>query len=211
MYILVTQMEKTKAKLEVFDNQNNLLLTTEAFIGQEGLTKDKKEGDKQTPVGTFELGLLFGTHKKEILKRNYILDCEEKKSVSILDYKEKINNNIFNYNYIEINKNLYWVDDVKSKYYNKLVDISNVEKDWDSAEHLISYKNEYEYAIEIKINPKNIRGKGSATFLHCSTGKPTAGCIAIDKKYMEKIFSLIDENTKIIIKENINKGYFEVN
>lgn len=189
MYILVTQIEKTKAKFELFNNQNKLLLSTIAFIGQNGMTNDKKERDKKTPVGTFELGMLFGKHKKEILK-------------------SKINNTILDYNYIEINPNLYWVDDIKSKYYNKLVDISKVKKDWNSAEHLIKYKKEYEYAIEIKINPKNIKGKGSATFLHCWAGKPTAGCIAIDRKYMKKIFSLIDKNTKMIVKANLNKSYF---
>lgn len=183
MYILVTQIENTKAKLELFDNQNKLILKTIAFVGQNGMTNNKKEGDKKTPVGTFELGVMFGTHKKEI----------------------------FNCNYIQINPNLYWVDDVKSKYYNKLVDISKVEKDWNSAEHLIKYKEEYEYAIEIKINPKNIKEKGSATFLHCSTNRPTAGCISIDRKYMKRIFSLIDENTKIIVRAKLNESCFEVN
>ncbi|MDE5831152.1 MAG: hypothetical protein K2H53_06060 [Clostridia bacterium] len=56
---------------------------------------------------------------------------------------------------------MYWVDDPKSKYYNQLVNIKNIEKDWDSAEHLIDYPVQYEYLIEIKTNPNCIPGKGS--------------------------------------------------
>lgn len=157
--------------LELLDDNSKVILKTNAFIGENGLTKDKKEGDKKTPIGTFDLGIAFGTH-------------------------EKVDSKI---NYIQINKNLYWVDDVNSKYYNKLVDISKIEKNFKSAEHLCEFPKEYEYGIEIKTNPKNIKGKGSAIFLHCSTGKPTAGCIAINKKYMKKILEIIDKNTKIYI------------
>jgi len=94
---------------------------------------------------------------------------------------------------------MYWVDDSKSKYYNQLVNISQVKKDWDSAEHLIDYPIQYEYLIEIKANPNNIAQKGSAIFLHCSNNTPTAGCIAIDRDSMKKIVENIDEKTKIQI------------
>lgn len=99
----------------------------------------------------------------------------------------------------DITKNMYWIDDVESKYYNQLVDILKIQKDWKSAEHLIDYPVEYEYLIEIKTNPNNIPGNGSAIFLHCSNNKPTAGCIAIDREIMKKIIDNIDEQTKIKI------------
>ena len=168
---IITIEKNEVVTLELLDDNSKVILKTNAFIGKNGLTKDKKEGDKKTPIGTFNLGIAFGTH-------------------------EKINSKI---DYIKINKNLYWVDDVNSKYYNKLVDILNVEKDFKSAEHLCEFPKEYEHGIEIKTNPKNIKGKGSAIFLHCSTGKPTAGCIAINKKYMKKILEIIDKNTIISI------------
>jgi L,D-peptidoglycan transpeptidase YkuD (ErfK/YbiS/YcfS/YnhG family) len=96
---------------------------------------------------------------------------------------------------------MYWVDDFKSKYYNQLVDITRVEKDWTSAEHLIDYPIQYEYLIEIKTNPQNIAKKGSAIFLHCSNNEPTAGCVAINSMDMKKIVENIDKNTKIKIYE----------
>lgn len=98
-----------------------------------------------------------------------------------------------------INKYMYWIDDSKSKYYNQLINITKIKKDWKSAEHLIEYKKAYKYLIEIKCNPYNIPYKGSAIFLHCKYKKTTHGCIAIKQKTLKKIIKLMDNNTKIII------------
>lgn len=149
-------------------------IQTNAYIGENGTTTDKKEGDKKTPIGEFKLGLVMGTHsKQEILNKK-------------IQYKQ-------------INNKMYWIDDSKSKYYNELIDISQTKKDWNSAEHLINYPVQYEYLIEIKTNPKNIPQKGSAIFLHCTNNNATAGCIAIDKNIMKQIIENIDQNTKIQI------------
>ena len=104
---------------------------------------------------------------------------------------------------MKITNDMYWVDDSKSEYYNQLVDISKVKKDLNSAEHLIDYPIQYEYLIEIKTNPKNIKGDGSAIFLHCTNNKPTEGCIAVDRDIMRKIVENIDKYTKIIIRTSL--------
>ncbi len=148
---------------------------TECYIGKNGLTENKKEGDLKTPIGRFKLGLVFGTHDKKDIKLNS------------------------SFNYQKINKNLYWVDDINSQYYNQLVNTTQIEKDWNSAENLLENKLPYEYAIEIKTNPQNIKGKGSAIFLHCTTKPYTAGCVAIPKEKMKELLSLIDSSTEIII------------
>ena len=171
-------------KIYVFVSESNIgtlkfpkyNIETNAYIGINGITSEKKEGDGKTPLGEFELGIALGTHPMDKLKKTK--------------------------NYKQITENMYWVDDLKSKFYNKLVDTLSIEKDWNSAEHLIDYPIEYEYLIEIKANPKNIKGKGSAIFLHCSNNKPTAGCVAVDKKIMKKIIESIDEQTKIEILKN---------
>ena len=161
------------------DNENYYLnykeLNEICYIGKNGLTKNKIEGDFKTPIGLFDLGIVFGIRKKEELS---------------------LNNHI---EYYQINKNLFWVDDPNSKYYNNLVDITKVEKDWISAENLLDNKKPYEYAIEIKSNPHNIPGKGSAIFIHCKTKNYTAGCISIEKEKMKDLLASIDENTKILI------------
>ena len=51
-----------------------------------------------------------------------------------------------------------------------------VEKDWNSAEHLVDYPVQYEYLVEIKSNPLNVSGKGSAIFLHCSNNNARCQC-----------------------------------
>ena len=125
--------------------------------------------------GTFKIGIVFGLHDR----KNIYLD-------NSLEY-------------IKINENLYWVDDVNSKYYNRLVNIKKVDFDWKSAEHLIDYLVQYEYAIEVKTNPQNIPGKGSAIFIHCSNRNKTAGCVSLSKEKMINLLSKIDKNTIVII------------
>lgn len=120
-----------------------------AYLGRKGTTKNKVEGDKKTPLGVFELGIAFGMHERNFLKINPSIK------------------------YIKITESMYWVDDVNSKYYNQFVDCKTQIENWGHAEHLIDYKKEYEYAIEIKANPNNIPNKGSAIFMHCSNNKPT--------------------------------------
>ena len=166
-------------EIRVIIKSNNVILEfpkceilTSAFIGKNGYTKNKEEGDGCTPIGKFSLGLMLGTHS------------------NILNEK---------YNYIKINNNMYWIDDSNSKYYNRLVDVTKVKRDWNSAEHLADYPVPSEYLIEIKINELNNPNKGSAIFLHCSNGESTQGCIAINNKVMKKIVENINENTKINI------------
>ncbi len=161
----------SKGILEFFDD-NKKIFEIEAFLGRNGVTINKKEGDLKTPIGTFNLGIVFGMH-----------DIQKELKIP----------------YIQINKDLYWVDDVNSRYYNQLVDIQKISKDWKSAEHLSDYPRQYEYAMEIKTNPENIPGNGSAIFLHCSVQKPTAGCVAIEKEKMLEILKNIKENALISI------------
>lgn len=177
--IVVTQLKSTdKALLKFYERKDesfNLILKTDAFIGKNGMTVDKKEGDGKTPKGIYEFGLAFGMHNKKQIPIDSSIE------------------------YIQINENLYWIDDVNSIYYNQIVDSREVVKDWKSAEHLIEYPKQYEYAIEIKTNIGNIPGKGSAIFLHCSINKPTAGCIAIDRENMIKLFKMLKRGAIIII------------
>lgn len=167
--IYVCINDKTKGILR-FPKCN---IESTAYIGRNGTTKKKKEGDEKTPIGEFELGIILGNNPKGKNKNGL--------------------------KYMQITSDMYWIDDPKSKYYNKLIDVSEVEKDWSSAEHLIDYWVEYEYLIEIKVNPDNIPGNGSAIFLHCANNKPTAGCVAVDKVVMKKLVENINEHTKIEI------------
>ena len=169
--IYVKQMSKNKGILYYKD------VKCEAFLGANGLTHNKVEGDKKTPIGEFDIGMAFGMHNKNELYLDESI------------YYEKLTDS------------MYWISDSNSVYYNRFINTENTIQNWNCAEHLIDYTIQYEYAIEIKTNPNRVPKCGSAIFLHCSNGKPTMGCISIDSQYMKKIISEINSRTKVLILE----------
>ena len=157
---------KNKGTLEFKD------FTFKCSFGLNGLTKNKKEGDKKTPIGTFSLGKLFyraDKHKKPIT----------------------------NLNCLKINKKMGWCDDVKNKkIYNRLIKVNSKVKH----EKLYRADYKYDYLIPINYNSKRQLGKGSAIFIHLSKNlQPTAGCVALREKDFYIMLNLITRKTKIKI------------
>ena len=150
------------------------------LCGRNGCTAEKAEGDGKTPVGTYAFTMAFGT---------------EEDPGSILTYHT-------------LTKYDYWVDDPESSYYNRLVDIRKVEKDWKSAEAMASIIPHYRYGLALDYNGDCVPGKGSAIFLHCwkegDTG--TSGCIAIPEDTMKYLITVADKNTRIVIDSGIGQG-----
>ena len=89
----MTILVKNKHTLQVGE------FTFRCCIGKKGSTKNKKEGDKKTPIGTFKIENLY--FRKDRLKKPFtLLKC------------------------IEIKKNMGWCDDIRfPKKYNKLIKI----------------------------------------------------------------------------------------
>jgi len=142
-------------------------------VGKKGVTKFKKEGDLKTPKGTFEIENLY-YRKDRLEKPKTKLKC------------------------IEIKKNMGWCDDIKSKkYYNKLINT----KLKLHHEHLFREDHKYDLFIPVKYNFKKITpGKGSCIFLHLTNNyRPTAGCVALNKKDFIIMLKLVDKKTKIKI------------
>ena len=142
-------------------------------LGKKGITKNKLEGDKKTPKGTYDLGNLYfrnDKHKKPKTK----IKC------------------------IPINKEMGWCDDVyNKKNYNKLVQINENIK----CEKLYRNDNKYDFLIPVQYNSKKIiPGKGSAIFIHLTNNyKYTDGCIALKKNDFLILIKLINKKTKIKI------------
>ena len=140
-------------------------------VGKKGFIKNKFEGDKKTPKGTFALENL------------YFRNDRKKKPETELKT-------------IEIKKTMGWCNDIRSKkHYNKLIKISSILKH----DKLFRKDYKYDFVIPINYNTKNIKiGKGSAIFIHLSKRLlPTAGCIALQKKDFLILVKIIDKNTKI--------------
>ena len=142
-------------------------------IGKNGLKKNKIEGDKCTPKGTFNLGTLY--YRKDRVK----------KPISKLIVKK-------------IERNMGWCVDSKSKFYNK--EIKNNKKI--KHEKLFRKDYKYNFLLVIEYNIKRTKpNKGSAIFIHLTKNFiPTAGCIALLEKDFLILVKLI--NKKSIIKIN---------
>ena len=142
-------------------------------IGKNGFTKNKVEGDKKTPTGTFKIGNLY-----------YRNDKNQKPVTSL--------------KCIPINKSMGWCDDPKNqKNYNRLIKIKKNIK----FEKLFRKDGMYDFLIPIKYNAQKIvLNKGSAIFIHLTNNyKSTLGCIALKKKDFLILLKLIRRNTKIKI------------
>ena len=141
-------------------------------IGKKGFSNNKKEGDKKTPKGRYEIENLY-FRKDRIKIPRTSLKC------------------------IEITNKMGWCDDIKSKNYNKLINTKENVKH----EKLKRKDNKYDLLIPIKYNfikPKI--GLGSCIFIHLTKDyKPTAGCVALNKKDFLIMLKLINKKTKIKI------------
>ena len=142
-------------------------------IGKNGSTVKKKEGDKKTPKGTFEIQhLYFRKDRKQ--KPTTLLKC------------------------VEIKKDMGWCDDTRfPKKYNKLCKIDKNIR----SEKLTRKDDKYNLLIPIKYNfKKPISGRGSCIFIHLTKDyKPTAGCIALREKDFLIMLKLIKKNSKVEI------------
>ena len=142
-------------------------------IGKNGVVINKREGDKKTPKGLFNIEHVY-FREDRIKKPKTDLKC------------------------IKIEKNMGWCDDINyPKRCNKLIKINkNIQH-----EKLKRRDHKYDLLIPIKYNyNKPVSGKGSCIFIHLTKDyKPTAGCIALKKKDYLIMLRLINKNTKLKI------------
>ena len=162
--------------MQINVKRNNTILFDEfkfkCSLGKNGISSKKKEGDLKTPKGTYSIGPLF--YRKDKLK----------------NIKTKLKK-------IIIKKNMFWCDDIKSKYYNKLVRSNKIGR----CEKMFRGDNKYNLLIIINYNTQNtIKNKGSAIFIHLTENyKKTKGCVALKKKDMLILLKIINKKTKIKI------------
>ncbi|MGN0255429.1 MAG: hypothetical protein ACI4D6_05550 [Chordicoccus sp.] len=153
------------------------LLETNGYIGRNGLEKTA-EGDGKTPVGVYAAGTAFGSQPDP--------GCPA--------------------GYLQVDSSYYWVDDPSSQYYNRLVSTNEVQQDWSSGENIVGTGSAYNYVLSIGYNTDCTPGLGSAVFLHCSTGRPTAGCVSIPENEMITILQNLTDGCAFVIDtpENIS-------
>ena len=148
--------------------------------------KIKQEGDGNSPAGIFPLTAAFGTGTKP--------------SKLLLPYTK-------------LDQYTECVDDVKSSFYNKIVNRMQVGNfDWKSSEKMLAIGEPYGLGVFVGYNSFPVeKAKGSCIFLHiwknASTG--TAGCTAMDRRNIELLLSWIsvDKNPYLVqLPEDVYKS-----
>ncbi|MCP4132100.1 MAG: L,D-transpeptidase family protein [bacterium] len=143
-------------------------LPKSAIIGHKGFAgiDMKKEGDGKTPSGIYTLGTAFG-------------------------YGKTVETGL---PYRQTGKNDFWVDDPKSKQYNKWI---NGKPKAASFEKMKRKDDLYKLGIVIHYNMAPIiRGKGSAIFIHIwsPNGSATTGCISLSERDVREILEWLKKS-----------------
>ena len=159
-------------KLKNKDTLNVGEFKLKCCIGKKGISKNKIEGDLQTPSGIFKLGNLYWRSDR-IKKPETKLFCKK------------------------IKKNMGWCNDSNSIYYNKEIQINKKVKH----EKLYRHDYKYDLFILVKYNYLKVKkNKGSAIFIHLTKNyKATSGCIAVSKKDFLILSKMLKKNSQIII------------
>lgn len=140
------------------------LAWAELLNGDMDMTKIKQEGDGNAPAGMFPLVAAFGTASKP----------------SAVELP-----------YTKLDKWTECVDDVKSSFYNRIVNRMQVGNfDWKSSEKMLEVGPRYDLGIVVAHNSYPVeKGRGSCIFLHiwidAATG--TSGCTAMERRNLERI------------------------
>ncbi|RUM70087.1 MAG: hypothetical protein DSZ09_04895 [Sulfurovum sp.] len=126
----------------------------------------KKEGDGKAPAGIFRLKQAFGYQP-------FVVD----------------------YPYEVYKATDHCVDDIHSKFYNKIVDSTKIHIDYRSKEHMKFPKDYYKYGIVVNHNHIDeagaIKGSGSCIFIHIKS-IPTSGCTVMNEAQMKEIIQWLD-------------------
>ena len=140
----------------------------------------KKEGDGKAPAGIFSLKQGFGYAPYKI-----------------------------SYPYEVYKETDHCVDDVKSKYYNKIVDSTKIKQDYTSHERMKFSKDYYKYGIVVDHNgiadgAKSKRGAGSCIFIHIKK-VPTAGCTAMNEDEIKTILLWLNPEANPLLVQGVSK------
>ena len=143
----------------------------EDFTNLEGPIK--REGDKKSPAGIFELGTAFG-------------------------YAAPSAATFVKANYTHVVSTTMCIEDGASARYNQIIDENSEEADWNSTDHMLRKDDLYEWGMFVLHNqPTPLANAGSCIFLHVwrKNDSGTAGCTAMDKQKMKEILSWVDPSS----------------
>ena len=143
---------------------SNGLAWAELLNGDIDMAKIKQEGDGNAPAGLFPLTAAFGVGSKP---------------------------NAVELPYTKLDRYTECVDDVKSRFYNRIVNRMQVGNfDWKSSEKMLAVGDQYALGMFVAYNTFPVeKGRGSCIFLHVwkNAISGTAGCTAMERRNLERI------------------------
>lgn len=127
----------------------------------------KQEGDNCAPAGIFRIKQAFGS-------------APQPDSIKLP--------------YFQCTEHHFGIDDVRSRFYNQIVDDREVACDWTSPETMIPSSGGYQLGAIIAHNPQNKPGLGSCIFFHIWQGEniPTSGCTAMSEENLRRVLIWLD-------------------
>jgi L,D-peptidoglycan transpeptidase YkuD (ErfK/YbiS/YcfS/YnhG family) len=143
-------------------------------IGYGGLVAPRRrhQGTGTTPLGTVRLISAFGTHAHAAS---------------------------WDLPYRRIRKGDYWVEDNRSRYYNRYRNKSQGGFRWwlpagavNSSERLRAFPVQYEYSVVTSYNREQVRHRGAGIFLHVNGSGATAGCVSAPRAFLRRMMARLD-------------------
>jgi L,D-peptidoglycan transpeptidase YkuD (ErfK/YbiS/YcfS/YnhG family) len=150
-------------------------------IGYGGLVPrgDRRQGTGTTPLGTFGLPFAFGMHRQD---------------------------DAWDLRYRKVRRGDYWVQDNASDHYNRYRNKRQGGFRWwlpvsdpDSSERLLDYRGQYEWAIVMDFNWRQVRHRGAGIFLHVNGAGATAGCVSAPRWFVRKLMRKLDPDRVPVI------------
>jgi L,D-peptidoglycan transpeptidase YkuD (ErfK/YbiS/YcfS/YnhG family) len=154
---------------------SKLLEARDGRIGYGGLVAPttRVQGSGTTPLGTTGLISAFGRHARA--------------STWDLPYRR-------------IHRGDYWVEDNRSRYYNRYRNKSQGGFRWwlspsqeNSSERLADFPQQYEFSIVTSYNyAEQVRHRGAGIFLHVNGSGATAGCVSAPRRFIRLLMKRLD-------------------
>ncbi|MFJ7157805.1 L,D-transpeptidase [Streptomyces sp. NPDC101118] len=139
-----------------------------ARFGANGLAEGsaRVQGTSTTPTGLYDLPYAFGIERAPAGTE---------------------------FRYRRVTDRSWWCQDNASARYNRWVEPLPADCAPGEAEHLVTYRRQYAYALVVGFNyDRPVRGRGAGIFLHVNGTGATAGCVSVPEDAMRRILRWAD-------------------
>lgn len=112
--------------------------------------------------------------------------------------------------YRQATEHLLCVDDIKSPYYNRIVDAKEVRRNWSSCEQMRRQDEQYRLGVIVEHNTApTIPGQGSCIFMHTWKGpaEGTGGCTAMEARHLEQLLRWLNPDAMPILIQMTESQY----